>query len=138
MTAVPAPIGSSSPRLTGSEAAARLKRDGPNAFGHEGRLGVLTVLVSQLASPLVLILVVASLVSIAVGGRVEAGIILAIVAMSALLGFVQEARSEAAVAALQARLDVRASVVRDGRQQDVPISDVVVGDAGAGTVGLVL
>jgi Mg2+-importing ATPase len=49
------------------------------------------VLVSQFASPLVLILVAASLVSIAVGDRVEAGIILTIVAMSALLGFVQEA-----------------------------------------------
>ena len=137
MTDIPAPTGSSSPGLTAAEAAARLRRDGPNSFGHEGRRGVLTVLASQFASPLVLILVVASLVSIAVGDRVEAGIILAIVAMSALLGFVQEARSEAAVAALQARLAVRASVVRDGKPRDVPISDVVVGDVvvlGAGDI----
>jgi Mg2+-importing ATPase len=73
----------------------------------------------------------------AVGDRVEAGIILAIVVMSALLGFVQEARSEAAVAALQARLALRATVVRDGKQQEILIHDVVVGDVvvlGAGDI----
>ena len=123
--------------LTSAEAAARLKRDGPNALGSEGRRGPLAVLISQFASPLVLILIAASGVSIAVGDKVEAGIILAIVGMSALLGFVQEARSEAAVAALQARLAVRATVIRDGKQQDVPIHDVVVGDVvilGAGDI----
>ena len=95
------------------------------------------MLVSQFASPLVLILVAASLVSIAVGDRVEAGIILTIVAMSALLGFVQEARSEAAVAALQARLAVRATVVRDGKRQEILIREVVRGDVvvlGAGDI----
>ena len=128
----PAPGG-----LTSAEAAARLRRDGPNALGGEGRRGPLAVLLSQFASPLVLILVAASVVSMAVGDRVEAGIILAIVGMSALLGFVQEARSEAAVAALQARLALRATVIRDGKQQEIPIHDVVVGDVvvlGAGDI----
>jgi magnesium-transporting ATPase (P-type) len=105
--------------LTSSEAAQRLRQDGPNALGSEGHRGPLAVLISQFASPLVLILVAASAVSMVVGDRVEAGIILAIVAMSALLGFVQEARSEAAVAALQARLALRATVVRDGKQQEI-------------------
>jgi Mg2+-importing ATPase len=123
--------------LTAAEAAERLHSDGPNALGTEGRRSLLRVLLSQFASPLVLILIAASLVSIAVGDRVEAGIILAIVGMSAALGFVQEARSEAAVAALQARLALQATVVRDGRQQDVPISGVVRGDLvvlGAGDI----
>ena len=131
------PDSAASRGLTSADAAARLRRDGPNALGGEGHRGPLAVLVSQFASPLVLILVVASAVSMAVGDRVEAGIILAIVAMSALLGFVQEARSEAAVAALQARLALRATVIRDGKQQDVLIHDVVVGDVvvlGAGDI----
>jgi Mg2+-importing ATPase len=127
----------SSTGLTSAEAARRLRQDGPNALGGEGRRGPLTVLVSQFASPLVLILVAASVVSLAVGDRVEAGIILTIVAMSALLGFVQEARSEAAVAALQARLALRATVVRDGKTQEILIRDVVCGDVvvlGAGDI----
>ena len=134
----PAPVGSPAPTgLTSAEAAQRLRQDGPNALGGEGRRGPLTVLVSQFASPLVLILVAASVVSLAVGDRVEAGIILTIVAMSALLGFVQEARSEAAVAALQARLALRATVVRDGKKQEILIRDVVRGDVvvlGAGDI----
>ncbi len=123
--------------LSAAEAAQRLHSDGPNAFGTEGRRSLLRVLLGQFASPLVLILLGASLVSIVVGDRVEAGIILAIVGMSAALGFIQEARSEAAVAALQARLALQATVVRDGREQDVPISGVVRGDLvvlGAGDI----
>jgi len=133
----PASAGPISAGLTSAEAAQRLRQDGPNALGGEGRRGPLAVLISQFASPLVLILVAASAVSVAVGDRVEAAIILTIVAMSALLGFVQEARSEAAVAALQARLALRATVVRDGKQQEVPIHDVVRGDLvilGAGDI----
>jgi Mg2+-importing ATPase len=123
--------------LTSAEAARRLRADGPNALGSAGRRGLLAVLVGQFASPLVLILVAASLISLAVGDRVEAAIILTIVASSAALGFVQEARSEVAVAALQARLALRASVVRDGKQQDILIRDVVRGDVvvlGAGDI----
>src|SRR5664279_4625201 len=123
--------------LTAAEAAQRLSTDGPNALGTEGRRSLLRVLISQFASPLVLILIAASLVSMVVGDQVEAGIILAIVGMSAALGFVQEARSEAAVAALQARLALQATVVRDNRQQDIPISGVVSGDIvvlGAGDI----
>jgi Mg2+-importing ATPase len=123
--------------LTSAEAAQRLRQDGPNALGGEGRRGPLAVLAGQFASPLVLILVAAAILEIVVGDRVEAGIILTIVGMSALLGFVQEARSEAAVAALQARLAVRAAVVRDGKQQEIPIHEVVCGDLvvlGAGDI----
>ncbi len=114
--------------LTTAEAAHRLQRDGPNEIGGGGRRTRLAILAAQVASPLVLILVGASLVSLVVGDAINASIILAIVVMSATLGFVQEARSESAVAALQARLTVRATVVRDGEQREVPIHDVVRGD----------
>ena len=114
--------------LSSIEAAARLRTDGPNALGGEGRRSRARILAGQFASPLVLILVAASCVSIAVGDPVEAGIILAIVGLSAGLGFVQEARAEASVAALQARLTLRATVIRDGRAQEVPVHDVVRGD----------
>ena len=144
-TAHPGPTGADSTAadstaaagLSSVEAAQRLRRDGPNALGGEGRRGPLTVLLAQFASPLVLILVAASIVSIVVGDKVEAGIILTIVGMSALLGFVQEARSEVAVAALQARLALRATAIRDGKAQEVPIHDVVQGDVvvlGAGDI----
>ena len=114
--------------LTTAEAAERLRIEGPNTIGAGGRRTNLSILVAQISSPLVLILVGASLVSLVVGDAVNASIILAIVVMSAALGFVQEARSEAAVAALQARLTLRADVVRDGTVREIPIHDVVRGD----------
>jgi len=114
--------------LTSVQAVERLRIDGPNTIGGTGRRTLLAILVAQVASPLVLILVAASLVSLVVGDDVTATIILAIVVLSAALGFVQEARSETAVAALQARLTLHATVVRDGSASEMPIHDVVRGD----------
>jgi len=121
--------------LTSAEAAERLRAEGPNVLGKSHRRGLLAIAASQFASPLVLLLVAASFVSVAVGDVTQAGIILVIIAMSAALGFGQEARSEAAVAALQARLTLQATVVRDGREQDVPMHDVVRGDLVVLTAG---
>ncbi len=70
----------------------------------------------------------ASAISVVVGDRVDAGIILTIVVVSAGLGFVQEARSATAVQALRARLALRATAIRDGAATDVPVADLVVGD----------
>ncbi len=125
------------PGLTTAEATDRLLQDGPNAIGGGSRRTLAPILVSQVASPLVLILVAASLVSLLVGDAVTTAIILAIVVMSATQRFVQEARSESAVAALQARLTLRATVVRDGVPSEVPIHDVVRDDLvvlGAGDI----
>jgi Mg2+-importing ATPase len=135
--AAPIPDGPPTSGLTSAEAADRLRADGPNAIGGGGRRTLAAILVSQVASPLVLILVAASLVSLVVGDAVTAAIILAIVAMSATLGFIQEARSETAVAALQARLTLQATVERDGTPQDVSLHDVVREDLvvlGAGDI----
>ncbi len=126
--AVGDPAAATTTGLTSADASDRLARDGPNTIGGGGRRTLLAILASQIASPLVLILVAASLVSLAVGDNVNAAIILAIVALSAALGFAQEARSEAAVAALQARLTLQATVFRDGSPRDVPIHDIVTGD----------
>jgi len=121
--------------LTGVEAARRLALDGPNAIGGSGRRTRLAILVSQVTSPLVLILIGASLVSLVVADVVNASIILSMVVLSATLGFIQEARSEAAVAALQARLMLRATVVRDGQPREIPIHEVVRGDLVALSAG---
>ena len=121
--------------LTSAEAAERLRVDGPNtiAAGH-GRSAA-SIALSQVASPLVVILVVASILSAATGDTVEATIILVIVGLSALLGFVQESRSEAAVAALRARLALRTTVIRDAVPTEILARDLVRGDLVALSAG---
>jgi Mg2+-importing ATPase len=114
--------------LTSAEAAARLRTDGPNAIEEHGRRSLAVILAGQLSSPLVLLLIIASVASIVVGDRVDAGIILVIVVLSAALGFVQEARSEEAVAVLRARVTPQTTVIRDGQQQLVAARSIVRGD----------
>ena len=81
------------PGLSSAVAADRLRADGPNAIEEHARRSRPEILAAQFASPLVLLLIVASVVAIAVGDQVDATIILVIVLLSATLGFVQEARS---------------------------------------------
>jgi P-type Mg2+ transporter len=114
--------------LPSVEATSRLRADGPNAIEERGSRSPARILAGQFASPLVVLLVIASIASIVVGDRVDAGIILVIVVLSAVLGFVQEARSEQAVAALRARLAPQATAIRDGHQQVVPARSLVRGD----------
>jgi Ca2+-transporting ATPase len=77
---------------------------------------------------LVGLLLVAATVSGLVGEYVEAIAIGAIVLLNAVLGFVQEARAESAVLGLRDVLERRASVVRDGHEQDVAVEEIVPGD----------
>jgi P-type Mg2+ transporter len=114
--------------LTTVVAVERLRAEGPNTIEEHGRRSLAAILVGQLASPLVVLLIAASVVAIAVGDQVDAGIILVIVVLSAALGFVQEARSEGAVAALRARLALQATVIRDGTERDIPARELVRGD----------
>src|SRR5690349_13865417 len=96
-------LGSTPSGLTGDEAARRLAAVGPNALTRHGARP-LDVLARQLRSPLLLLLVVAALTSLFVGEHADAAIILGIVALSVGLGFLNEYRSERAVAELHSQL----------------------------------
>ena len=125
---VPSPPPGATRGLTSVAAAERLRVDGPNVIEEHGHRSRVAILVGQFTSPLVVLLIVACVVSIAVGDQVDAGIILLIVIVSAALGFVQEARSEGAVGALRARLALQATVIRDGAERDIPARELVRGD----------
>lgn len=128
MTPASASVAEAMPGLSSAEAAARLRRQGPNAIHAAADHGALALLVRQFRSPLVLILVIAAVVSGVVQQWLEGGIILAIVLGSTLLGFVQEYRASTAVEALQQRLALNARVRRDGEIRTIPFEQIVVGD----------
>jgi Mg2+-importing ATPase len=114
--------------LTGAEAADRLRAYGPNTLREHRALSRLGVLGRQLRSPLILLLVFAAAAAAASGEWFEAGLVVAIVAASALVGYSREYSAQSAAAALRARLHTRAAVVRDGRTATVPAREVVPGD----------
>jgi Mg2+-importing ATPase len=92
------------------------------------RLTALRLLLRQFESPLVLILVFGAVISMVLRDWVEASIILAIVLGSTVLGFAQEYRASAAVAALRRRLALTVQVMRDGTVQTIAASALVPGD----------
>jgi hypothetical protein len=106
--------------LPPDEAARRLARDGPNtievAHAHRGP----RLLLAQFASPIVLILVAATMLSMALGDLVDGSIILVIVAASGALGFWQEHGAGRAVDALLAQVRVLVEVRRGRRRLSVP------------------
>lgn len=111
-----------------AEAAERLRRDGPNLIGAKKQHRGLRLLLSQFTSPIILILVVATVLSIALGDLVDGAIILLIIAASGLLGFSQERSAGQAVDALLEKVQVEVTIRRGGVELSVPIDAVVVGD----------
>ncbi len=123
--------------LSPEEAARRLAADGPNTIEVAQALRGLRLFLAQFRSPIVLILVAATALSMALGDVTDGSIILVIVAASGALGFWQEHTAGQAVDALLAQVRVEAEVLRGGREISVSVGDMVVGDVlvlGAGDV----
>ena len=121
--------------LTETEARERLARYGPNELTAEARVPAWRRFAAQFKDLLVVLLLVATAVSVAVWYfereaplPYEAMAIFAVVLLNAVMGFVQEARAEAAVAALRAMSAAEATVVRDGGRRRIAATRLVPGD----------
>ncbi len=114
--------------LDSAEAERRLNQFGRNAIKGNERAAATTLFLNQFRSPLVLILVFAAIVSIIVGEWTDAGIVLAVVFGSTVLGFVQEYRAGNAVEKLRSKITIKSNVLRDGQPLSVPSERLVPGD----------
>ncbi|WP_322506912.1 HAD-IC family P-type ATPase, partial [Anaerolinea sp.] len=106
----------------------RLKHFGKNTLEAQTELTPIGLFLNQFKSPIILILLVATLISAFVQDWTDAVIILAIIFGSALLSFVQEYRASNAAARLKAQVNVKTKVLRDGQEQTIPTEEVVPGD----------
>ncbi len=114
--------------LSSAEAQRRLAEFGPNEIRREQAANALTLLVRQFASPVIWLLLVATVLSAALGEWLDAIAIGAIVILNAVIGFVQEHRAERAVMALRSMTAPRARVMRDGHSVMMPANGIVPGD----------
>ena len=114
--------------ITQQEAQARLEKFGPNQLEKEKGKSPIKLFLRQFKDVLMIILIIATGLSLAVGETVDAIIILTIVFVSAILGFTQEYRSEKAVEALKKMTSPTATVIRDGNENEIPASQLVPGD----------
>jgi Mg2+-importing ATPase len=114
--------------LTTNEAKKRLTSYGANRLKPQKRSDTFTLLIGQFKSPIILILLFATGLSVFLHDPVDALIILLIVLVSGLLGFWQEHSASNAVEKLLAIVQIKAAVFRDGNQQEISIEDIVPGD----------
>ncbi len=114
--------------LTDDEAARRLARDGPNELIERGGKSPWFILWEQFASVMVVMLIIAAVVSAALGDYKDTSAILAIVILNAVLGFRQEYKAEMAMAALRKLGVPNVRVRRNGRVLEVPAGELTPGD----------
>ncbi|MDH7500974.1 MAG: HAD-IC family P-type ATPase, partial [candidate division NC10 bacterium] len=114
--------------LTEAEAEERLRRYGPNQLAEEEPISKLQILLHQFTSPLIYILLLASLVTAAFREFVDTGVILAVVILNAIIGYIQEYKAEESVRALQKLAVPKARVLREGKEKEIPSELLVPGD----------
>ena len=113
--------------LTSDEARCRLNSSGPNSMPETAE-DPLRRAVTKFWSPIPWMLEAAILLELVLGKFVEAGIILVLLWFNAALGFFQEGRAQATLAAMKSRLALTASVRRDGVWKNLPAVGLVPGD----------
>ena len=106
----------------------RLQEYGYNELKQEGRVSPFEIFIGQFKNILIIILLIAVVLSALVGELVDAAIIAVIVVFSAGLGFIQEYRAERALEALKKMLSPTITVLRDGKEAEVPSKELVPGD----------
>ena len=129
----------SSPQgLSSALAQEHLNKFGRNELQGHKKAAPLLLLLSQFKSPLVLILVFATIISVVTGEWIDASIILAIVIASAVLGFIQEYGASNAVEKLRSRVTLKVNVLRDGVRQTILAEEVAPGDVALLSAGNII
>jgi H+-transporting ATPase len=114
--------------LSPAEAANRLKRYGYNELP-EKKVNPFLKFLSYFWGPIPVMIIIAAALSGVLRRWPDLGVILALLVMNAVVGFREEYQAGNAVAALKARLAVRANVRRGGKWSNIPARELVPGDA---------
>lgn len=114
--------------LTNEEAERRLERYGYNELIEKKKESPLLLLLSQFTNFLVVILLIAAGISAVMGDVVEFIAIMTIVLMAGVLGFVQEYKAEKSLEALKQMAAPTTSVIREGKEEEIPAKELVPGD----------
>ncbi|NTV51818.1 MAG: HAD-IC family P-type ATPase, partial [Candidatus Firestonebacteria bacterium] len=114
--------------LTAREAQLRLAKYGPNRLTQEKKISPFKIFLRQFQNLLTVVLLTACVLSLLVGEYVDAGIISLIVLFVSILGFAQEYRAEKALDALKKMITPSITVLREGREEEVPSQSLVPGD----------
>lgn len=114
--------------LTKKEANYRLNKNGKNELPKSKQKTFLDVFISQFKNPIVYILLITMILSFIVGEYIDGLFILFVILIDAVLGSVQEYKSNKNAEALASLIKIEALVIRNGEELQIPSENLVVGD----------
>ena len=114
--------------LSVKEVGVRLDLFGRNTFETSKKSSRVKIFLSQLKSPLILVLIIAGIVTLVISDYRDAVFIFVAVIVNSILGFWQENKAENALAHIKTYLKQRARVIREGKEQDIDAEEIVPGD----------
>ena len=114
--------------LSQQEAENRLLQYGANRLTPPKKRGPLLRFVLQFHNVLIYVLMTAVLITVFLQHWIDAGVIIGVVLINALIGFIQEGKAEKAMEAIRDILSLQAVVLRDGRRRSIPAEQVTIGD----------
>src|SRR5579862_7436011 len=122
------PVDSEPAGLTSREAAERLSQYGPNDPTPVRRGAFVQEFLNLFLNPLVILLLVAGVVSGLLGEKADAAIIIVLVLLGISINFAQTYRSQRAIERLREHVSLSATILRDGKWQEIKRDEVVPGD----------
>jgi magnesium-transporting ATPase (P-type) len=121
-------LATSSAGLTSTEAAQRLKQYGPNRLTPPHQRGLLLRFLLQFHNVLIYVLLASATVTALLAHWIDTAVIVGVVAINAIIGFIQEGKAEKAMEAIRLMLSPEATVLREGRRAVVPAETLTPGD----------
>ncbi len=114
--------------LSNNDAKSRYEMYWPNAIQSKNKNSAFKIFLSQFTSPLVIILIAATVISFLIWEKVDAIIILAVVVLNALLWFFQEYKADKAIQSLKEMAWLKAKVLSDRQETLVDVSELTIWD----------
>lgn len=114
--------------LSHGEVDRQAARFGSNALPKAARRNPLLRFLAQFNNTLIYVLLAGALAAALLDHMIDAMVILAVVIVNAIIGYIQEGKAEQALEAIQQMIAPKASVIREGVRQTIPVSEIVPGD----------
>ncbi|MEN3001717.1 MAG: HAD-IC family P-type ATPase [Armatimonadota bacterium] len=114
--------------LSDTEVRKRLQQYGLNQLEEMKPLSIFEIILHQFESPLIYILLAATVVTLLLGDYIDSAVIAAVLILNATIGFIQEYRAERSVRSLMQLTAPHAIAIRDGKEHDIESRYLVPGD----------
>ena len=121
-------LNTSSLGLNTTDAKIRLKTEGPNIIYRQRMESAFKILLRQFLNPLIYVLLAATVLAIAMNKITDGIVVFCVIIINAIIGFVQEYQAGKTIQGLLKLIPENATVMRDGKQKNIPAADLVPGD----------